>query len=504
MDYLLAYDVSSTGCKAAIVSTEGQLEETAFQGYPTYFPKPLWAEQDPEDWWQAIIASTRQVLKTSKVESDQIRGMAFCTTVTNMIVLDKEKNLLRPAIFWMDGRAGEQARFVMRRLGGERIFTQIIGATPSGKDLFPKYLWLKSHEPDIYEKGEYFLDASGYILFRTTGELAYEWSIASGLGLFNFKTKQFDSLLMRFFGLDADKFPPLVRSIDRVGELTREAAEDLGLKPGIPVFGGAGDPMIAAVGSGTVHEGDAYLNLGTSAFIGVMLRKQVTGRRGLATLQSADPDLLMPFGETSTAGASLEWAVRELYGAEPGAESLAAMDRDVEQAEPGAGGLIFTPWMYGERCPIPDESLRGAFINLSLNRTRQQMARAIYEGIAFNLRWILDSIDELYGIKCETLRVIGGGARGLPWLRIIADVTGCRLEVLPDPRERLAVGAALVAAVGLEIYPSFQALKPLVPVELVIDPDHSHRDRYTELYAAYRRVYPALRDLYHDLNREKT
>jgi xylulokinase len=292
-----------------------------------------------------------------------------------------------------------------------------------------------------------------------------------------------------------------VSSIDKVGGLTQVAAAELGLLPGIPVFGGAGDPMMAAVGSGTVSEGDAYLNLGTSAFIGVLTRKQLTGRRGLATIQSADPDMLMLFGETSTAGASLEWALRELYGDEPDSDTLAKMDRDVEEAEPGAGGLIFTPWMFGERCPIPDESLRGAFINLSINRTRQQMARAIYEGVAYNLRWILDSIDELYGIKCKTLRVLGGGAQGLPWLRIIADVTGRRLEVLPDPRERLAVGAALVAAIGLKIYPSFEALKSLVPVGVVLEPDSSHQEIYDRQYAAYRRIYPALRDLYHDLNR---
>ncbi len=501
MEYLLTHDVSSTGCKAALVTTGGQLLETAYEGHPTHCPKPLWSEQDPEDWWQAISVTTKRVLETSGVDIDRICGMAFSTTMTNIIVLDKKKNLLRPCIYWMDGRAGEEARFVMRRLGGERVFTQIIGATASGKDLIPKYMWLKRNEPEVYEQGEYFLDVSGYLLYRTTGEMAYEWSVASGLGLFNFKTKKIDTLLMRFFGLDADKFPPLVKSIDKVGELTEIAAEDLGLLPGIPVFGGAGDPMTAAVGSGTVNEGDACLNLGTSAFIGVLTRKQLTGRRGLATIQSADPDMLMMYGESSTAGASLEWAVRELYGADPGADAMAAMDRDVAESEPGAGGLIFTPWMFGERCPIPDESIRGAFINLSLNHTRQQMARAIYEGIAYNLRWILDSIDELYGIKCETLRVLGGGAQGLPWLKIIADVTGSKLEVLPDPRERLAVGAALVAGIGLGIYPSFEALKPLVPVEFVIEPDFSHQDTYAELYAAYRRVYPALRDLYHDLNR---
>jgi xylulokinase len=503
MDYLLTYDVSTTGCKAALVTTDGNMIENAFESYPTYYPQPLWAEQDPEDWWRAIVRSTQRVMEASGVKPDQLKGMAFSTTVTNIIALDENKKLLRPCIFWMDGRAGEEARYMMRRLGGERMFIQIVGANATGKDMVPKLLWLKRNEPEVYEKAKYFVDASGYLLYKTTGVMAYEWSVASGLGLFNFKSKQLDTILMRFFGLTGDKFPQLVRSIDKVGSLSQAAGSELDLVPGIPVFGGAGDPMIAAVGSGTVSDGDAYLNLGTSAFVGLLTSKRLTGRRGLATIQSADADMLMHFGETSTAGACLEWAAREIYDAEPDETTFGLMDQEVENAEPGAGGLIFTPWMYGERCPVPDERLRGAFINLSVNRNRQQMVRAIYEGIAFNLRWILDSIDELYGIRCKTLRVLGGGAKGLPWLKIIADITGCTLEVLPDPRERLAVGAALIAAIGLEIYPDFEAIKPLVPIEKVIRPDNSHSQVYDELYHAYRRIYPALNELYHDLNREK-
>lgn len=503
MDYFLTYDVGSTGCKAAIVSVDGRLVGSAHETYPTYYPQPLWAEQDPEDWWKAIILSTQRVIKASEINAEQIIGMAFSTTMTNIIILDEGKKLLRPCIFWMDGRAGEEARQIMRRLGGRKIFGQIVGNEASGKDLLPKYLWLKNHEPEVYKNGKYFLDASGYLLYRMTGELVYEWSVASGMGLFNFKTKKFDTMLMRFFGLDDGKFPRLVSSIDRVGELHQTAASELGLSPGIPVFGGAGDPMIAAVGSGTVREEDAYLNLGTSAFIGVITRKRFTGRRGLATIQSADPNNLLLYGETSTGGASLEWAAREIYNAEPNSEIFGRMDQDVADSEPGAHGLIFTPWMYGERCPIPDERLRGAFINLGVNHSRQEMIRAIYEGVAFNLRWILDSINDLYGIRVETLRVLGGGARGLPWLKIISDVTGCQLEVMPNSRERFTVGAALVAAIGLGIYSSFEAIRPLVPVDLVIEPDPQHSDTYDELYAAYRRVYPALRGLYHDLNRGK-
>jgi xylulokinase len=227
MDYFLTYDVGSTGCKAAIVSVDGRLVESAHETYPTYYPQPLWAEQDPEDWWKAIILSTQRVIKASEINAEQIIGMAFSTTMTNIIILDEGKKLLRPCIFWMDGRAGEEARQIMRRLGGRKIFGQIVGNEASGKDLLPKYLWLKNHEPEVYKNGKYFLDASGYLLYRMTGELVYEWSVASGMGLFNFKTKKFDTMLMRFFGLDDGKFPRLVSSIDRVGELHQTAASEL-------------------------------------------------------------------------------------------------------------------------------------------------------------------------------------------------------------------------------------------------------------------------------------
>lgn len=503
MDYILAHDVGTTGCKTAIVTVDGQLLMTIHETYPTYYPHPLWSEQAPEDWWRAIVHSTRRVMEASGVRAEQILGMGFSTTMTNIVALDSQGNLLRPCIYWLDGRAGEEAQLVMRKLGGEKIFNLLLGATVSGKDLLPKYLWLKRNEAETYQKAAVFLDSSGYLVNRATGRLAYEWSVASGLGLFNLKTKTWETGMMRFFGLDAQKFPALVGSAESCGGLTPEVAVELGLLPDTPVFAGAGDPLIAAVGSGTVKEGEAFLNLGTSAFIGVITNQRVSGRRGLVTLQSADPDKLLLFGETSTAGACLEWALRAIYGADPDPATFASMDQDVDQAEPGAGGLIFTPWMYGERCPVPDESLRAAFINLGVNHTRQQMARAVFEGIAFNLRWILDLIKELYGFNCETLRVLGGGARSLPWLRIIADITGRRLEVLPNPQERLAVGAALVATVGLGLYPSLEAIKPLVAVEHVLEPDLSHWTAYERNYTAYRQVYSSLRGLYHQLNREK-
>jgi xylulokinase len=331
----------------------------------------------------------------------------------------------------------------------------------------------------------------------------YEWSVASVTGLFNLKTKVWDTPLIRFFGFDRSKFPDLVQSHERVGGLRREAAAALGLLEGTPVFGGAGDAMTAAVGSGAVCEGEGHLCLGTSGFVGILTSKRVTGKRGIATIHSADPHKLFLIAETETAGACLKWAAKELYGAEADSVTFQHMDSEVAGAAPGSGGLIFTPWMYGERCPVADESVRAAFINLGANHTRSQMTRAIYEGVAYNARWILESIADLYGFRPDPLRVIGGGARGLPWLQIIADVTGRTLESAPNPQEASAVGAALIAAVGLGIYPSLEATKPLVPAGHVVTPDPAPRATYDELYAAYRQVYRSLRGLYHTLNRPK-
>ncbi len=246
---------------------------------------------------------------------------------------------------------------------------------------------------------------------------------------------------------------------------------------------------------------DGFVCLGTSGFVGITSSKRVNGKRGIVSIQSADPNKLLLIAETETAGACVKWAAKELYCADADSATFQRMDQDVAGTAPGAGGLIFTPWMYGERCPVADESLRAAFINLGSNHTRTQMARAIYEGVAYNVRWILENIAELYGFKPDPLRVIGGGARGLPWLQIVADVTGRTLESVPDPQEASAVGAALIAAVGLGLYPNIESVKSLVPAGHVVKPDPAPRATYDELYAAYRQVYRSLRGLYHTLNR---
>jgi xylulokinase len=501
MSYLLAYDVGTSGCKAVLVTPGGEVAAKNFEPYPTYYPKPLYAEQDVNDWWRAVAAVTRRLLAVSGAAPGDILSLSFSSQMLNTVLLDAQGDLLRPCISWLDGRAWQEAHRAMAKLGGERVFTLLAGGGITGKDMIPKYIWLKKNEPEIYARTAAILDCGNYILYRATGKIVCEWSVARVTGMFNLKTKQWDRTMMRLFGLAPEKFPPLVRSIDPVGGLSSQAAADLGLISGIPVFGGAGDAMCTAIGAGAVAEGDTQLCLGTSGYVTVATARQFNGVHGVYSLQSADPEKLLLIAESETVGECLRWGVRALYCAEPDAAALAAMDGEVADTAPGSGNLLFTPWLYGERCPVPDESVRGGYLNLSANHTRGQMARAIYEGTAYNFRWILDLIQKKYGFECNPLRTIGGGALGLPWLEIIADVTGRTLVCAANPREASAYGAALIAAVGLGIAPSIEATKAMVPVTKTVEPDSAHREVYERLYSTFRQIYPAVKGLYHELNR---
>jgi xylulokinase len=276
------------------------------------------------------------------------------------------------------------------------------------------------------------------------------------------------------------------------------------LLEGTPVFGGGGDAPAAAVGSGAVGEGDGHIYLGTSGWVGVVTHKNPTGRHGVACIKSADPEKAFLFAEMETAGACLKWIADAFYRHELADPSItnvyALMDKDVERIPPGSNYLLCTPWLYGERAPIADTWVRSTFFNLSADHTREHLLRAVYEGVAYNLRWIIEIVEKSFGFPLPVLRVIGGGARGAPWMQIIADVTGRKVEAVAQPQEAGAVGMALTAAVGLGLYPNFQALKGVVRVEREFEPDAGNAEVYALLYRTYHRLYDRLRDLYREVN----
>lgn len=501
--YIVAHDVGTGGNKAVLVDTEGAIHASAFQPYPVHYPRPDWAEQEPEDWWAAVTTTTRQVVEQSGVAPRDVLAMVHTTQMLGIVPMGEDRQPLRRAIIWLDGRAPEQAERIMHKFLGRRAFALVAGTALSGKDGLPKLLWLKENEPAVYNDMTCFLDTNGYLTYRATGQMVFEWSGASAIGL-DLKKKDWLRGIIRYIGLDEKKLPPLVRSTDQVGGMTAEAARACGLLEGTPVFGGTGDAPGAAVGSGAVSEGEGHIYLGTSGWVGVVTRRTPTGRHGVVSIHSADPGKAMLFAEMETAGACLKWIADQFYRHEQADPSIpnvyALMDQDVETIPPGADFLVCTPWMYGERSPVADTWVRSTFFNLSADHTREHMLRSVYEGVAYNLRWMIEIVEKHFGFPLPVLRVIGGGARGAPWMQIIADVTGRRVETVAQPQEAGAVGAALTAAIGLGLYPDFEALKDVVRVEREFEPQTCNAETYDCLYRAYRHIYSCLRKLYREVN----
>lgn len=505
--YIISHDVGTGGSKAVLVDAAGRTRHSCFEGYEVHYPRSHWAEQDPDDWWRAVTTSTRRLLADSGTRPEDVLCMTFSTQLLGVVPVDSEGQPLRPAIIWLDARAGKQAQQIMRKILGPRVFAKIVGAEATGKDVLPKLLWLKENEEQVFSRTSKFLDVNGHLIYRCTGNLLCDWSAASATGLFDLKKKRWSDFLIRFFGLPREKLPELRRSTDEAGTLDKGSAEQFGLLEGTPVICGAGDVLTAAVGSGAVGEGEGHVYLGTSGWVGVVMERAYTGKSGIASIQSADPSKCFLLAEMETAGACLQWIADQFYGQEqrdPQVHNVfRLMDEAVLQIAPGSDSLIFTPWMYGERCPVADIYLRSSFINLSADHRLEHMLRAVYEGVAYNLRWMLELLSDKFQYDQDTLRAIGGGARGDPWLQIVSDVTGRRVERVVAPQEAGAVGAALIAAVGLGIYDGFPALKGVVEVDKVFQPDSSNAMVYDRLYHCYKEVYGCLRDLYRKINAER-
>jgi len=505
-EYIIAHDVGTSGNKAVLVDTEGSVHGRRSESYRIDYPKPGWAEQEPADWWKAVTQTTKLLLEETGVSPKDVLCVTFSTQMLGIVPMDSQGGPLRPAIIWLDNRAGKQAGRMMRKFISAGVFALIAGTALGGKDGIPKLLWLKGEQPDIYDRMCCFLDVDGYLIYRSTGNMVMEWTCASVFGI-DLKKKTWLNSIFRYVGLDPEKLPPLVRSIDQVGVLSKEAASEYGLLEGTPVYAGAGDAPCAAVGSGAVGEGEGHVYLGTSGWVGVVTERMPQGKHGAASIHSADPSKAFLFAESETAGACLQWIGDEFYKSEKMDPSIpnvyALMDEKVRQIPPGSDYLIFTPWMYGERVPINDHYVRSSFLNLSAEHTRENLLRAVYEGVAYNIRWIVEIVEKDFKFPLPHLRVIGGGAKGEPWMQILADVTHRKVETVCEPQDAGAVGAALVAAVGLGLYPDFESLKKVVKVERAFEPQENNREIYDCLFHSYQEVYSNLRGFYSKLNRKR-
>lgn len=496
MKYILAYDLGTSGNKASLYDSDGQLTAGEFYGYTTYYPQAGWVEQDPDCWWESVQVTTRRLLERTKVSADSIACVAFSGQMMGCVPVDRYGNALSRSIIWADQRALVQAQQIEERVGLRETY-EITGHRVSPTYSAAKIMWLRDNRPDIYNESYSFLHAKDFVIGRLTGNFVTDYSDASGMNLLDIKTLQWSQTMLDATQIAYDKLPKLHASTDVVGYVTPLAAQDTGLKCGTPVVVGGGDGSCAAAGAGVVEEGMAYNYIGSSSWIGVASRLPMLDPQ-MRTFNwvHLDPSLYAPTGTMQAAGGSYSWLKDALCAMEVDAAQhvqvspYEIMNMVAASAEPGARSLLYLPYLLGERSPHWNPNARGAFVGLTPRHTRAHIIRSVLEGITFNLRTILDAFREQVNI--EAMRIIGGGAKGLLWRQIMADIYGIPIQLPRHLDEATSLGAAVAGGVGVGLFENVGVAKDLVQIIDVTHPRFELGDLYDELYSAFRRTYETL------------
>jgi xylulokinase len=497
---IVAHDLGTTGNKATLFDLTGAAVATTFVSYGTAYPHANWAEQDPADWWRAVRDSTRELLATSDVPPGEIAVVSFSGMMNGMLPVDRQGAPVRTAIIWADLRATAEAEFLAGRCGFEAIYRRT-GHRPGASYTAAKLLWLQKHEPELYARTHRVLQAKDFAAYKLSGVFATDYSDASATNLFDLERREWAGDLMEAVGLDPDKLPPALPSSTVIGQVTPEAAAETGLRAGTPVVIGGGDGACATVGAGSVRSGDAYTYIGSSSWIAVTAETPLHDpQMRTFTFAHLDPKLYFPTGAMQCAGGAYDWLERLLRG-EAEAKLYDQLEAAASTVAPGAEGLLFLPYLIGERSPHWNPLARGAFVGLTMAHGRPEMARAVLEGVALNLKLILDAFQD-QGAGIDAMRLIGGGARSALWRQILADVYG--LPILrPDLlAEATSLGAAITGGVGVGLFPDFRVAYEIVQVEEAERPNAAAQACYAELYPLFRETYRALEPIYERLGKK--
>ncbi len=499
--YLLAHDLGTSGNKATLYSTDGQLIKSQVFQYDTHFFNGNWAEQDPDIWWRAVAETTKAIL--SGIDSKHILAVSFSGQMQGCICVDRSGVPLRPAIIWADQRAQKETEELTSLIGMERFY-HITGHRPSPSYSLLKLMWIKNNEPDVYNKTYKMLLCKDYMLFKLTGRYVTDYSDASGTNALDLNTLQWSDEILEAVKIHRDKLPEIMDSTQIAGGVTAEVAWLTGLAEGTPVVVGGGDGACAAVGAGCIKAGDTYSCLGSSAWIALAANKPVYDKE-MRTFNFAHlvPGLIMPCGTMQTGGASYSWLKNELglYEAaeakKMGISPYDLINQKAMEAPPGANGILFLPYLLGERSPRWNVNARGAFIGLKMENKREDIFRAVLEGVAFNLKTILDVFKTYQDIQEITL--IGGGARGELWRQIMADVYDIPVLKPNYLEEATSMGAAIAAGIGAGVFSDFSVIKQFVKIESETWPIKEHNAIYRKIYPVFEQAYESLIDVYERL-----
>lgn len=500
MSIYLGIDIGTSGTKTLALNARGKIVAQATATYPCYHPKPLWSEQDPEDWWQATVKTVRAVVKRGKLKATDVRAIGLSGQMHGSVFLDKNHRVVRRALLWNDQRTAAECEEIEKRAGGRKRLIEMVANPALTGFTAPKILWLRNHEPKNFEKTVKILLPKDEIRRRLTGEFATEVSDASGMLLLDVVNRRWSKELLNKLDLNPSLLAHCYESEQVTGRLSRDSAKLLGLTTDCMVVGGAGDCAAGAVGNGIVKPGVLSTSIGTSGVVFVHAETpQVDPEGRLHTFCHAVRGKWHMMGVTLAAGGSLQWfrnAVCQTLMNEAKRRKIDAYDVLTEEAAvtpPGAEGLFFLPYLAGERTPHADPNARGAFIGLTLKHSRGHVVRAIMEGVTYSLRDCLTIIEEL-GVAVKQIRASGGGARSAFWRQMQADVLG-KAVVSMAADEGPALGVALLAAVGAGEFKNVaEACEATVKTRGQTKPAATTRRVYDKGFPIYQQLYRSLRE----------
>ncbi|MBK8616431.1 MAG: xylulokinase [Anaerolineales bacterium] len=493
--YFLGIDTSTTSSKALLINDSGEVIAVASSPHTLQTPKPLWSEQDPLEWWEAVSASIRSVLEKAGISGERIAAVGLTGQMHGLVLLDEAGNVLRPAILWNDQRTQSQCDEIHQIIGREK-FIQITGNIALTGFTAPKILWVKENEPEVYAKAKHVLLPKDYIRYKLTGEYAMDKADGAGTVLFDLKLRDWSDEVLSALEIPRTWMPKTFEGTEFTGNVTAEAASLTGLKIGTPVAAGGGDQAAGAVGVGAVEPGIVGLTVGTSGVVFATTPSALIEPEGrLHAFCHAVPGMWHFMGVMLSAAGSLQW-YRDTLAPDISFDDLL---NEAEAIPAGSEGLQFLPYLSGERTPHPDPLARGAFIGLTLRHSRAHMTRAVLEGVAFGLK---DSFTLIQNAGLDTItqvRASGGGTKGALWRQILASVLEVEL-VTVNTTEGGAYGAALLAGVGAGVWPDVaSACKACVKLTGSTLPDPKQMDVYRKSYKVFQGLYPALKSTFGDM-----
>ena len=497
-DMLLGIDIGTSGCKLALFLPDGQVVCKHAEQYPVRYPSPRLVEQDPDEWWVAVCRGTSRMILINDIDASHIAGIGVSGQSWSAIAVDARGSVLAPNPIWMDTRSDAICRRLSASVGADKIF-KISGNPLKAQYTTGKIIWLKEHMPDVYKRTSKILQSNSYIVFRLTGAFSQDASQGYGLHCFDMKRRRWDGAMCAELGLRCSLLPEIVDCHEIVGRVAGSAARQTGLKEGTPVVAGGLDAACGTLGVGVIHAGQTQEQGGQAGGMSICIEEYCADERLILSFHVVPGRWLLQ-GGTTGGGGTMRWFNEQLGFEErlkekkTGIPSLALLDELAKRVGAGSEGVVFLPYMAGERSPIWDAKAKGVFFGLDYAKTRAHMARAVMEGVAYSLRHNLEAAKSA-GAEVGVMRAMGGSANSHFWTQIKADVTGKPIEV-PASDTASTLGAAILAGVGAGVYKDFdEAVNRTVAVKRRQEPDPENRGAYDRGYETYVALYRALKDL---------